>query len=264
MGSKAHDEAMTRRGKPPAADDSARRGIQSIEISTDILSALMEAGQGVALKDLSAATDMLPSKTHRYLSSFIRVGMVRQDPVSGHYDLGPMAMRLGLSALARFDLLDEAHRSMRAMAQETGYTAILSIWGEMGPTVVRWARAQEQLVTSLALGSVLPVTRSATGHVFAAYLPDDLVEPFARREGAEDTFPAIRASVRRAGLASVDSSVIPGLLALAAPVLDPQGEAAAVITLLSTSAKVLDDGAERRLREACEALSPAHRPFAEV
>lgn len=249
---------MTRRGKPPAADDANRRGIQSLEIATELLVVLMNGGRSMALKDLSAESGMTPSKVHRYLSSFIRTGLARQDPVSGQYDLGPTAMRLGLAALARFDLLDEAHRVMRAMAQESGMTAILSIWGEMGPTVVRWARAQEQLVTSLALGSVLPVTRSATGHVFAAFLPEALTASFIEKEGAGEGFRQQLLAVRQRGVSSVDSSVIPGLSALAAPVLDAQGEAAAVMTLLSSSPSLLEDAeAEAQLVDACRSLSPA-------
>lgn len=256
---------MTRRGKPPAADDANRRGIQSLEIATELLVVLMNARRDMALKDLGAESGMPPSKVHRYLSSFIRTGLARQDPVSGHYDLGPTAMRLGLAALARFDLLDEAHRIMRAMAQESGMTAILSIWGEMGPTVVRWARAQEQLVTSLALGSILPVTRSATGHVFAAFLPEALTAGFIEKERGDDEFRQLVLNVRQCGVSSVDSSVIPGLCALAAPVLDAQGDAAAVITLLSSSQTLLTDSeAEERLLEACASLSPAASPVAQT
>ncbi|MEO1657738.1 MAG: IclR family transcriptional regulator [Pseudomonadota bacterium] len=248
---------MTRRGKPPAADEASRRGIQSLEIATELLIVLMNGGRSMALKDLSAQSGMPPSKVHRYLSSFIRTGLVRQDPISGHYDLGPTAMRLGLAALARFDLLDEAHRVMRAMAQESGLTAILSIWGDMGPTVVRWARAQEQLVTSLALGSVLPVTRSATGHVFAAFLPQALTKSFVAKEGGGKEFEKLLRTVRQHRISSVDSSFIPGLCALAAPVLDAQGEAAAVMTLLSSSQELLSDpNAEKQLLEACAGLSP--------
>ena len=45
---------------------------------------------------------------------------------------------------------------------------------------------------------------------------------------------ALRERIRGAGLATADGSFIPGLVALAAPVLDWQGEAQCVVTLIGT------------------------------
>ena len=45
---------------------------------------------------------------------------------------------------------------------------------------------------------------------------------------------AIAADIRAQGHASVDGRYIPGLVAAAAPVLDWQGEAQAVVTLIGT------------------------------
>ena len=45
------------------------------------------------------------------------------------------------------------------------------LWSSQGATVVRWERAAGFLVTSLGLGSVLPLLGSATGNVFLAWNP---------------------------------------------------------------------------------------------
>ena len=45
--------------------------------------------------------DGLPSsKVHSYLVSFTALDVVSQDPVTGHYGLGPFALKLGLGFLA--------------------------------------------------------------------------------------------------------------------------------------------------------------------
>lgn len=238
---------MGRRGKPPTFSVSERRGIQSIDVGADILRIVASFPGPATLKEISVAADMAPSKIHRYLSSFARAGLIEQDGSSGRYDLGPTALQIGLTAISRLNVVDAAARHMETLTQATGFTSLLCIWGALGPTIVRWRRGSENIVTSLALGSVLPVTRSATGLVFATYLPEDVVKEKIASELRENrrlelTSPLTKqdvatmtARVREQGFATVSETTIPGLKAAAVPVLDPQGEAAAVITLITAS-----------------------------
>lgn len=259
---------MTRRGKPPSNTAEERRGIQSVEVSAIILSALAEASGAVSLKDLSHAADMPSSKIHRYLSSFIRAGFVRQNEATGQYDLGPASLRLGLSALSRFDVIDEASGVMQTLSHDLNLTSLLTIWGPRGATIVRWQRANDALLTSLNLGSILPLLRSATGHVFLSHLAPhlldeqlkselakhkrDQLEPRTKKQIAE-----LQNHVQVQGYAQVDSSVIPGLRAMAAPILNHQGEASAVITLIGTDEKLLwtNTAVVARLLAATQSLS---------
>jgi len=52
--------------------------------------------------------------------------------------------------------------------------------------------------------------------------------------------------VRAEGLAEAQQTFIPGLYALAAPVLDLQGEAAAAVTLVSTDRRVVTKDSDAR------------------
>ena len=265
------DRRLARRGKRPTTSQADRRGIQSVEVSAVILSALAEAGTAIPLKTLSDIAGMPPSKTHRYLSSFIRTGLVRQDAASGRYDLGPAALQLGLAALSRFDVIELASAAMKGLTDAFDTTSVLSVWSQHGPTVVRWQRSRYQLVTSMGLGSILPVLSSATGRIFLSYLPrrltDHLVsrEIAANRRNKDPSKPIVKKAdvtalvkeVRKEGLASVDSSVVPGLRGVAAPILDAQGEALAVITLIGAENFLLDreHKATVALKGACEEIS---------
>ena len=53
-----------------------RTGIQSIEVGLPLLVALTDAAGPMTLTDLAGAADMTPSKAHKYLASFVRVGLV--------------------------------------------------------------------------------------------------------------------------------------------------------------------------------------------
>src|SRR5437667_3660806 len=142
-----------------------RRGIQSIDTGIRLLEVMEKADGPLALKELSAKAGLDPSSAHRYLASFVRCGLVRQDPDT-RYDFGPLALHIGLAAVRRIDPVQLIERALPALVAETGYTALLAVWSNRGPTVVHWQRGPTPFVTNLALGSVMPVSRSVTDSVF--------------------------------------------------------------------------------------------------
>jgi len=214
-----------------------RRTIQSIETGLQVLDALVAAGGPAPLKKVAATAGLAASQTHRYLASFVARGLVRQDPLSGLYDMGPGAVRLGLAALARADRLQAAAQAIEAAVEETGRTGMLTLWGPQGPTIIRWFPGRPPVLTTLALGSIMPLTRSATGQVFLAYLSPQELAPVlaaqAERAPRPHDHAPLQVRVREARGAAVDSTLIPGLRALAAPIFDLQGRLSAVATLVA-------------------------------
>jgi DNA-binding IclR family transcriptional regulator len=238
-----------------------RRGIQSIDTGIRLLEVLENSDGPLALKDLSARSELDPSSAHRYLASFVRCGLVRQEADS-RYDFGPLALQIGLAAMRRIEPVQLAEQTLPELVAATGYTALLAVWSNRGPTVVRWQRSRDPLVTNLGLGSVLPVSRSAVGAVLVAFLPAavtaDVLAAEARRETIDrDAFERVVERARKTRLAFADSTVIPGLAAVACPVLHWNGEAAAAVALLSPDrelARASHPGAVA-LRTVCDRLS---------
>jgi DNA-binding IclR family transcriptional regulator len=226
-----------------ADEEDRRRGVQAAGVALAVLAALGRATGPVGLSELATAVELAPAKAHRYLVSLIAAGMAVQRG-DGTYDLGPEAARLGMAAVARIDPVNRAADALPGLVAATGCTAMLSVWGPAGATVVRWEKAEPQLITALGVGAVLPLTTSATGQVFLAWLPERLLG------GAAEGLAPQRAAVRQAGLARAEGSYIPGLSALAAPVFDLAGGLVAVVTLVTTRAEALAEGrpAEAALR----------------
>src|SRR5258706_93112 len=67
-------------------------GIQSVEVGGRLLRALIGSAGAMNLTPLAKAAKMPATKARRYLVSFIRLGLVAQDPQSGKYNLGPLAL----------------------------------------------------------------------------------------------------------------------------------------------------------------------------
>jgi DNA-binding IclR family transcriptional regulator len=247
-------------------------GIQSVDVALGILGALARCDGPVSLSDLARRCDMPPSKAHRYLASFMAAELVTQAGRSGKYDLGPAAMRVGLAALSRHDFVNRASDSLPELRDATGMTALLSVWGSDGATVVRWERAASPVITSMGLGTTLPLLTSASGRVFLAWLqPEVTQERLATELAIARTNPAfddtlrqddnalsgMRCQIREAGFSSVDGRFIPGLVAVAAPVLDWQREVQCAITLIGTDPALIRPNAVEveRLMAFCRAQS---------
>jgi DNA-binding IclR family transcriptional regulator len=214
-----------------------RRGIQSVEIGLNVLQAVSSLGRPSTLSAISQACDMAPPQVHRYLQSLIASGMARQDQGSGRYDLGPGAIKLGLAALARTDAFKLVDGLVSDFVMRTGETVQITAFGPLGPTIVRWYAGNPGVATSLAVGSLLSVLRSATGRIFLAFLPaletKALVAKEARRSPiAKPELDALVRQIRSEGRAHVRGSIIPGLNATAFPIFDLQGRAALAATLL--------------------------------
>ncbi len=251
-------------------DEEKRRGIQSIEVGGRLLVALADAGTPLLLKALAAKAHMAPAKAHPYLVSFGKLGLVTQDPATGRYGLGALALRMGLASLRQLNPVRLAIAAAAELEQQLHHTVALSVWGNAGPTVIHLEESSQPIHMNLRTGTVMTLT-TATGMVFGAYMPAKMMERFVTDTLSSDVFAhligerkawaalqdALR-EVRRHGLARVKGKPIPGVNALAAPVFDHQGHLALVITVIGpTGGLDIDWGGANAaiLRDAAQRIS---------
>ena len=225
-----------------------RRGIQSASKAIDVLLALVDLGGTGQLRELARKIDMPPSLAHRYLSSLLGGGLIARHTPTGGYELGPAALRIGAVAIARIDALRLAGEAMPRLVDLTHLTALLVVMGDHGPTIVRWERAPVPFVTALAVGSVLPLARSASGRSLLGFTPSRVanhlisLDPGFEGAGSKRALLDHLKLVRKRGYDLTDSTVIPGLAAISAPILDRQNEAVAALTLMGASEDVQRGG----------------------
>jgi DNA-binding IclR family transcriptional regulator len=219
-----------------------RRGIQSIEVGGRLLLALVRHAAPMMLKDLAREAGMPPAQAHPYLVSYGKLGMIEQDPATGRYDLGPLALQLGLVGLQRLDPVRIATPEIVALADRVGQSVALAVWGTHGPTVIRLVESTHPVHVNLRTGAVMPLVKSATGRVFAAFLPPKLTESLIDAELASAPGGAKRptrkqiegtlAEVRAHGLARAVGSLVPGINSFSAPVFDHTRNIVLAITAL--------------------------------
>lgn len=246
-----------------ATNERSPRGIQSIEVGGQLLVALAHHGRPLALKDLAREAGMAPAKAHPYLVSFIKLGLVEQEAGAGRYGLGPLALQLGLISLQQYEPVRLATPRIEELAALSGHTAAIAVWGNRGPTIVRVAEAPSPVHISMRHGTVMSLTGTASGRLFAAFLPPQQLqaamgEAEAAAAAADPAFQQQLAQARRVGLASARDGVVAGVSALAAPVFDDQGRMVLGLTLIGPSASLdlqLDGALAQALRRSAEELS---------
>ncbi len=217
-------------------EEKNRRGIQSIEIGGRLLTALVDEGAPMSLGDLAKKAGMPSAKAHPYLVSFGSFGLIEQNPLTGRYELGPFALQLGLISLQLLDPVRIAIPAITRLASDIDHTVGLAVLGNQGPTIVYISESSYPIHVNMRTGTVMSIQATATGRVFAAYLPPKQVERMIEQErrsgvagdfGAadlkKDTLDTVLAEVRKRGLARVQGEPIPGINAVCAPVFEHTG-----------------------------------------
>lgn len=196
------------------------------------------------LTPLASAANMPATKARRYLVSFIRLGLVDQDVQTGQYNLGPLALSIGLTAIDRFQIVRHASNTLARIRDETGETTFLSVWGEQGPTIVAFEESRTPLMLVARIGAALPLCTTATGLVFLAFLPPKLTEKQVRREKVAFG-PAVSkafegkslaertAAIREKGFADANEIFQVGISGASAPVFGYKTELVGAITVVS-------------------------------
>lgn len=190
----------------------------------------------MSLGELAKKAGMPSAKAHPYLVSFGSFGLIEQNPLTGRYELGPFALQLGLISLHLLDPVRIAIPMITQLAADIDQTIGLSVLGNQGPTIIYIAESSYPIHVNMRTGTVMSIQSTATGRVFAAFLPPKQVERMIeqeKRNGVAAAFGApglktaaleeLLSDVRRRGMARVQGEPIPGINAICAPVFEHTG-----------------------------------------
>lgn len=238
--SRATDHAAAGRG---------RRGIQSIEVGGAILKVLAADARPMALKDLVRATGMPSGNIHPYLVSFSNIGLVSQDRDTGLYQLGPLAIQLGLTCLRSINPVREASVFAEALSAETGLGVAIAAWGNLGPVIVQLIEPRYPMHFNMHTGTVMSLHHTATGRVFSAFLPAAVIARMLHLEPLRlglDIAPPLDqkviddliGEVRARRLARAINHPSPGVSSFSAPVFDYSGNIALALTVVGPAGVV--------------------------
>jgi DNA-binding IclR family transcriptional regulator len=231
----AEEQPSIARGKAVSEGKEGKYGVQSFEIGMRVLKSMLGGHPAMMLREIAEATELPTPKVHRYLVSMIRSGLVVQDSATSRYALGPLALTIGLVAMDRLDRIQLGLSAIAELRNEINEATALASWSQNGPIVVRWERPQRPITISVITGTALSMLGTASGRIFAAYLPSatyhDLIEIEMKRPSlpkelrSRHAVMKILAEARKSSLAIVSSHHwVPGIVAMSAPVFNARNE----------------------------------------
>ncbi|PKH07407.1 IclR family transcriptional regulator [Moritella sp. Urea-trap-13] len=214
------------------------QGIQSVEQAFEIIDFFSNKNQPISLGDAALQMDISKSKLHKYLASFLRIGIITQD-INGHYCHGSKLIELGAKILGHTDILHFCEPELQRLRLETQEATALAVWTTQGPMIVRFLESPYPVAISFRVGFHAPLTQSSVGMCFAAFSPEEayqhLLTAETQGETAQcETFKQALTSVKDKGYAvrNTINPSIPGAKAISAPVFDATGNIIACILII--------------------------------
>lgn len=220
-------------------------GIQSIEYTSKVLELFCENSSCLALKDIAQQLDESPAKIFRYLVSLVRIGLLNKTD-NNEYTIGNLALDMSFKALNKLDPVDEACKTARQINYDTGYGVAVSVWGSMGPTVIKTFEPKETLYSKIRVGSVMSLKSTSIGQTFAKFLPIHILNAALEYEALRHSGMKLSIKERRDFIQEIQSEKdnmitfmldrpIAGLSSMSIPVFSISEEIQFVLTIFHNS-----------------------------
>lgn len=253
-------EGVSRNGTRGPNSESA---IQSVARAAQILGFFTVGNPRRSLSEITARLGVSKATAHRYTVALRQANLLRFDPASGEYTLGPQVLTLAGAAGAGLPVVAIAGPHMEALVRKVNETVVLSVWDGEHPVVVRVDDNPDRLVRiSIHTGSRLTPFRSSQGRVFCAFLPEDEVPGLKRMLKKDGALRSAIAEIRRTRI-SVADSVEPGIRAVAAPVFAGD-RIMATLAIVGTPASIPESKTSHMARALSVGAAQLSREFGTV
>jgi len=157
------------------------------------------------------------------------LGVVMRDPHTKRYRLGLTLFELGRLAYSQIDLKTLARPIMEELMEKTQTSVFLGILNWEHVTVLDIVESRQDLKITAPIGTAIPLFAGAVGKVFLASMKEEQTKKIVRSKGLtrftkntivdpELYFRELK-NVRKMGYAVDDEEYIPGVRAVASPIV---------------------------------------------
>lgn len=238
-----------------------RSGTRSVVRAISVLKTLGRSGSAYGITELGTATGLSKATVFRLLGALEAEGMVERDATSGAYRLGPELIALGASALSTSDLRTIARDELVRIAEESGEAATLETMANGEILVVDEVQGRFLFGATPEIGRSWPAHATSTGKVLLALgtdipTPTRLARFGPRTIASRAELERELARVRHLGYAVAVDELEPGLVAIAAPIINHLGVVVAALSINGPGTRL---GPKRRRSLAPKLIRAANR-----
>lgn len=209
--------------------------------SFQLIDAVVNAGvNGATFSEAVRDSGVPKSSAHRLLHELTELGALRFDEDSKSYFGGLLLARLGATIAADYDLRKIARPHLEDLHEQTGHTATLGIRdGGQGIYLDKVETRDFGIRLHSEIGKAFPLHCTGIGKVLLAAMPEQEANTVLRRKLKEFTpntiiervlLQAELAEIVERGYAVDDEEITRGMICVAAPVRDPDGEIAGALS----------------------------------
>jgi DNA-binding IclR family transcriptional regulator len=214
-------------------------GVQSLHRAVAILQSVARSRHGIGLAQLSKEVGLHSSTTFQLAKTLVTLGMMRQEPDSKRYRVGPQLFSLASGALDELELLNVAVPYLSRLAQETGENSHVAV--NSGREVVIIGKCDGTSTIRLAerVGTARPPHATAIGKMLLSALPEERLNNLLSSMSLNAITPKtitdpeqLRLAIQEAaqnGIAFDDGELDIDVRCLAAPVFDFRNQMIAAI-----------------------------------
>lgn len=226
-------------------------GVRAVERALSILDCYTAGKGSFTLMELSRMIDLSPSTTLRLLATLEKRNYIFKDPESLRYYLGFRLAQISNVSFENLDFLRVARPFLQQLNTLFNESVGISMVKRGNRVCVERIEGTRPLRSVLQIGMPQSLTRGAAGRMLLSYQPEE----FILQQLQEDPFITLSdlQQVREKGYAVSFGEREPGLVSVAAPILDAQHKLLATMFLSAPAARVDDSLVERFVQAVTEA-----------
>ena len=221
----------------------------SVKKAFKILYTISDASNGLGISDLSKKLKIGKSTVHGITSALEELGVLVRDPFYKRYTVGYSLLELCRTAYAKIELKDLARKPMEKLMEKVGETVFLGVLNGDHVTIVDMVESWNEMKITSPPGTRLPLLAGATGRVLLSQIEKEKAKEMIQKKGLvrytsktvidQRQFLREIEKVKEQGYAVDDEEYIPGVRAVAVPLVFPPSPPAALWVVGFTS--TLDD-----------------------
>lgn len=240
---------------PPKAPTDDRYRAPALDKGLDILELLSAQGKGMTRAEIVKAMDRQPSEIYRMLERLVAREYVRRSAEGDRYELSLKMFMMANRHPPLRRLTAQAMPLMDAFAAQALRSCHLVVAERGAGTVIAQSSPQDSWEFKVRVGAVLDLLGTGSGQTLLAFQsPQTRLQVLEvwRDPNRTQVLAGLEthfAEVRTIGHRMADSQQLHGISDLSLPVLDPEGEAFAVLTCAYTHRRDRDVSFDETLRQ---------------
>ncbi|HWB97891.1 MAG TPA: IclR family transcriptional regulator [Bryobacteraceae bacterium] len=164
--------------------------VSSVRKALELLGCFTPRATSWPLSELARTVCIPKSTAHNLLRTLQAFDLVRQDPETHLYHLGPRALELGLAFSRGTDLLSLARPQLSRLAETCGETVKLGILSRDQVLIIAAVESRHQLHTRGDVGTRWPLHSTSLGKAILSVLPAEKAAEILTHQGMQRFTPA--------------------------------------------------------------------------